>query len=51
MGTLGWLGHVGKAAQPLESVKQTKYLAVSPVMDINEQLDKETDGGSRHSNF
>ena len=50
MGTLGWLGHVGKDAQTLESNK-TKYLAVSPVMDIYEQLDKETDGGSHHANF
>ena len=40
MGTLGGLGHVGKVAQTLESNK-TKYLAVSPVMDNYEQLDKE----------
>ena len=51
MGTLGRLGHVGKAAHTLESFQQTKYLAVSPVMDIYEQLDEETDGGSHHSNF
>ena len=51
MGTLGWLGHVGKAAHTLESLQQTKYLVVSPVMEIYEQLDKETDGGSHHAIF
>ena len=40
MGTLGWLGHVGKDAQTLES-KKTKYLAMSPVTDNYEKMDKE----------
>ena len=34
----GIVGSCGKSAQPLEMVYQTKYLAVSPVMDNFEQL-------------
>ena len=36
-GSRGWLGLVGKVYKLLQKVK-TKYLAVSPVMDIYERL-------------
>ena len=49
-GQFGLIESSGERAQPLESVK-TKYLAVSPVTDNSEQLIKDVNGGSQHSNF
>jgi hypothetical protein len=46
----GWLSHVDKIVQPLESVK-IKYLVMSPVMDNYEQLGLELFGRSPHPNF
>ena len=47
----GIVGSCGKSAQPLEMVYQTKYLAVSPVMDNYEQLGPELFGRSLSSQF
>ena len=41
---------VGEVSQTLESNK-TMIIAVSPVTDNSEQLDKDVDGKSPHSNF
>ena len=41
----------GKVYKPLQSVKKTKYLAVSPVTDNFEQLDLELLEDLSHPNF
>ena len=46
----GLMKTYGERAQHLQSVK-SKYLAVSPVTDESEQLDKDVNGRSHHSNF
>ena len=49
-GSRGWLGVVGKVYKLLQKVK-TKYLAMSPVMDIYERLFMKQSKDLIHSNF
>ena len=49
-GQNGLIESYGEHAQPLESFK-SKYLAVSPVTDKSELLDKKVNGRSHHSSF